>query len=351
MSIFQTDDPIPEGNDVDQFEEIEVNEFGLESTKVEISTTTEERPSSTTTTTTDTTTTPTTTTPTNISTTTARSTARSTAAAAAAAAKKKAHSCCGVIDETEAKLARIICPCNTCREHLLCGNSRRTLYFFMFLMGLLWIFGWIIQSLEAEDEINSNHAYVDLMAEIRVNISGSAYDELLSFLGIDDIRGSENWVDYHPDEKDWKMHYLSSSNAAFYVFTLAATIGYGDFAPATSGGKLVSILAAMVTIPITFFLYVKLARLTFQGIIYCILRRDNEVQLAFASCDKSGDGFIEYNELHHALKRLRIHLSPEEVHGVMAQFDADGDGVLDINEFQQIAVNFDVDVNGIAVEQ
>ena len=261
-------------------------------------------------------------------------------------------SCWSTLDEQEASLALKICPCTTCREHHYGGNARRAIYFFVVTLSLMWIFGAIIQTLESPLEIADNQAYVALMAKVKKNISTAVYEELMGFIGRDDKRGSENWVDYNEKDGSWAIDTKSTSNSAFYVFTLAATIGYGDFAPASNAGKWVSIIALLITIPMTVLVYVKLARIMFQGIIFIALSLNGgAITRAFQSCDDSGDGFIEYKELHLALRKLRIHLSEAEVISVMQTFDTDGDGVLDINEFQQIAINFDVDVNGMAIEK
>ena len=201
---------------------------------------------------------------------------------------------CGLhsVDEAEADCARQLCPHNSCREHNYCGNVRRSLYFFCVTMGLMWMFGVILQSIEAPVEIADNIQYVSFMAEIRGNLSATAYTTLVGHLGRDPIRGSENWVDYNDNannEKEnagWETRGLSASNAAFFVFTMAATIGYGDFAPVTDSGKWISILAIIITIPMTMLMYIKMARVLFQGLMRVFMHFNNEISIAFQSCDK-----------------------------------------------------------------
>ena len=40
-----------------------------------------------------------------------------------------------------------------------------------------------------------------------------------------------------------------NSNSALFVFTVVSTIGYGNFAPETDGGKLFLIVFALIGIP------------------------------------------------------------------------------------------------------
>ena len=56
-------------------------------------------------------------------------------------------------------------------------------------------------------------------------------------------------LEFDPDssERNWGVW---NSNSALFVFTIVSTIGYGNFAPATNGGKLFLMVYALIGIPI-----------------------------------------------------------------------------------------------------
>ena len=56
-------------------------------------------------------------------------------------------------------------------------------------------------------------------------------------------------LEFDPDssERNWGVW---NSNSALFVFTIVSTIGYGNFAPVTNGGKLFLMVYALIGIPI-----------------------------------------------------------------------------------------------------
>ena len=91
--------------------------------------------------------------------------------------------CCDDFDNYEAKLAKVICSCDTCREHRYCGGVRRTIYMLVALILLTFIFGAIVQAMEQDIERSDNQAYVSLMKKVRSNLTESTYQELVGLMG------------------------------------------------------------------------------------------------------------------------------------------------------------------------
>ncbi|KAI3988556.1 hypothetical protein MKX01_021987 [Papaver californicum] len=58
-----------------------------------------------------------------------------------------------------------------------------------------------------------------------------------------------------------------------------------------------------------------------------------EVEGVFKRFDANGDGKISNTELSDVLKTLGSETSPEELKEMMDEIDADGDGFIDLKEF------------------
>jgi Ca2+-binding EF-hand superfamily protein len=58
-----------------------------------------------------------------------------------------------------------------------------------------------------------------------------------------------------------------------------------------------------------------------------------ELKRVFATFDKNGDGFITKEELRESLRNIRIFMTEKEAEEMVAKVDANGDGLIEFDEF------------------
>ena len=63
-----------------------------------------------------------------------------------------------------------------------------------------------------------------------------------------------------------------------------------------------------------------------------------KLQEAFLVWDKNGDGFIDATEFKHIMCNMGEPMKEEEVDMIIADFDKDGDGKLNFDEFADFLV-------------
>ena len=263
---------------------------------------------------------------------------------------------CKHLDKWEGMVAERLFPCPSCRENGLGGELRRTILFCFTLLLLFIFFGGIIQALEAPGEIAYNLHFTTLMQRIAQNVSSEDFQELASFLPADPVEGSTVWVAFAKPGADqttgsWALSSGKLGNAVFFMFTLASTIGYGDFTPQTPGGRFLGFIAGMVLIPLAIFTYKKMSNLVFYALMHTFLRKSGEIKQAFQVFDTDHSGFISTAELKDALHTVGLtHIGDKEICVIMAMFDKNSDNQLSLGEFTQIAIHFDVDVAGVTIE-
>ena len=165
-------------------------------------------------------------------------------------------------------LSQKICPCDICRENHVCGMCRKTTWYIILLFFVLYLIAIFLQSIEGPLEIERNIKYVTFMNEIQQKLNLKQWNALQQYLPSDPTTGSTNFITHLPpvvssvslsnittDASAWTMnqHPLKGglSNVIFFIFTLATTVGYGDFAPLSNGGKILSMFTILFTVPVT----------------------------------------------------------------------------------------------------
>ncbi|KAG6530505.1 calmodulin-like protein 6 [Zingiber officinale] len=63
---------------------------------------------------------------------------------------------------------------------------------------------------------------------------------------------------------------------------------------------------------------------------------EHELERIFSTFDKDGDGFITAGELEESLRRLGLAVTSEETAALVDRVDANGDGLIDLQEFRQL---------------
>lgn len=71
-----------------------------------------------------------------------------------------------------------------------------------------------------------------------------------------------------------------------------------------------------------------------------------ELKRVFSTFDKNGDGFITKQELRESLKNIRMFMTESEVEEMVVKLDANGDGLIDFDEFCILCKAIDDDDDG-----
>ena len=123
---------------------------------------------------------------------------------------------------------------------------------------ILGIFaGLVLSALELPEELKARNETAALVARLNSSMALADWEALLSALGSDaaalqaDVVAVESGT-LHLLDANW-----DASGSFFFAFTIATTLGYGTFAPVTPGGRLFTIVYALVSIPLMAMAFIK----------------------------------------------------------------------------------------------
>eukprot|EP00117_Sycon_ciliatum_P041479 scpid61785/ scgid3329/ Potassium channel subfamily K member 10; Outward rectifying potassium channel protein TREK-2; TREK-2 K(+) channel subunit len=124
----------------------------------------------------------------------------------------------------------------------------------------------VFQELESSNEVSQREEYQRVLAEF-INSTGIPPEQLANFTS--SLRRLSTVA--NSDVENW-----SFAPSFFFALTVVTTIGYGQISPVTAGGQAFCCVFALIGIPLTGYLLVKLAESLkdkFNSIRDCLLRR------------------------------------------------------------------------------
>jgi hypothetical protein len=128
----------------------------------------------------------------------------------------------------------------------------------------------------------------------------------------------------------WPMH----SSSVLFAFTIVSTIGYGNIAPVTIGGKMFLAGLALIGVPIAGTCFHKTASFFLQLLELRAVKSMPQVRESFDYIDMDGSGWLNKQEFATALKELGMDKSKVEVNKLFHKLDSDKSGKLEFREFE-----------------
>ena len=140
-------------------------------------------------------------------------------------------------------------------------------------------------------------------------------------------------------ENDWVF-----AKSIIFCFTIVTTIGYGTFAPATMGGQMFLIAYALIGIPLTGLSLGFIAERTLYVFTWISKLGKDKVLDAFNQFDTDGSGELDKDEFEAAVKMLGFQLTPNKFTSLWNAVDSDGGGEVTIEEFRSAIDMMNADV-------
>jgi len=222
--------------------------------------------------------------------------------------------------------------------------------FVLLLFSMLNLFALLFQLAEVDAEIAYNERFTTTMQQVRGMLNAELYDDLLEFVPLNPQTGMDYVVEYQ-ENGGWRGFTAQTHfSSVYYCFVIATTIGYGDIVPLTWGGKLVTILTILITLPIAIVTYTRFADWLSNFLMRHLLKSSQEFKTVLRTYDADNSKTLDAGELRLAFFDLGLVLSEEQILRIIEEFDEDGDSVLDIDEFAVAATMLDVKVGRLARE-
>ena len=137
--------------------------------------------------------------------------------------------------------------------------------------------------------------------------------------------------------EDAKMWSFPNQDTFLFAFSVISTIGYGNIAPTTVGGKWFTIIYSLLGIPLVLTAVgICAAEVLYVFEVIAVMKMD-ELNAAFDFYDKDKSGELDLSEFRYALNELGIQPTDAEFMRLIHEID-DGSGRIDRTEFKQCAV-------------
>lgn len=140
----------------------------------------------------------------------------------------------------------------------------------------------------------------------------------------------------------------SYGSACMFAFTVITTIGYGTFAPVTTGGRIFTILYAALGIPTAGMTFAFLADRALFKALQCWLRNKEKTSKAFGKFDKDGSGELDLIEFRAALQFMNVDLTNRQFGELVTKIDENADETINREEFAAAVEELQVDLTEVA---
>ena len=193
---------------------------------------------------------------------------------------------------------------------------------------------------ESDAEEEKIVAYQEFLREIREtsNLTTEQFDKLVGYLGSPLETATE---------ETHRMWGFPNDDTFLFAFSIVSTIGYGNIAPSSDGGKIFTMAYSLIGIPIV----LGAAGLCASEVLYMLewvaVQNMDQVNEAFAVYDKDGSGELDLQEFREALNDLGIQPSDVEFKLLVEEID-DGSQTIDKAEFKEVAVKMKLPVGKAA---
>ncbi len=137
-------------------------------------------------------------------------------------------------------------------------------------------------------------------------------------------------------------------SAVFFAFTIATTIGYGNFSPSTPGGLIFTCIYGLVSIPYAGYILVNFAESALQFFTYIYSFTIDKVDKAFDLLDKDGGGTLDHDEMRAALEELKVTVTDDEFEKLMFVIDKDNDNEINREEFRNAVDILEADLSEVS---
>ena len=215
---------------------------------------------------------------------------------------------------------------------------------------ILLVGGGIFSLCERNAEVAHRRELAKFLQKMHGALNQSDFHELLHHLGKDDRVGEElARANLTVDAAAFEAYDWDLVGACFFCFTAATTIGYGNYTPRTSFGKIFLVLYAIVAIPATLRAFADISDKALELMARRFRRRmifRKRIEQAFDLFDSDRSGKLERREVKRAMDVLGYKADDSELgrelqqkfDGGFAACDPDHDNALDLGEFQQFVL-------------
>jgi len=209
-------------------------------------------------------------------------------------------------------------------------NTRKEIFHVLWLM-LLWVVllllgGFFFYSMEFEK------------AELRLTAARSELEDLKEF-----FEHNETIMEYLKNhrlvlaglEEGGLRNNWNYGASVYFAFTIATTIGYGNFAPTETISQVFTVIYGIISIPIAGYILVAVATEVLTFFTYAYLLMYDKVELTFDELDADHGGFLDHAEMRRGLEELKIDFTEEDFVRLMQIVDENGDNQISKDEFKE----------------